>query len=92
MELKKYVIEIVKNATNQFEYDEHYYFVEVKVIDGKTTIISTGDIWKATKFKDMEYDVEGKAKDMWYRFIKSYYGKRYTVNIIPITLTCTLTY
>lgn len=88
MESKKYVIEIVKNATNQFEYDEHYYFTEVKVIDGKTEILSTGDIWLATRFSDMECAVQ----DMWYKFIKSYYGKHYTINIIPITLTYTLTY
>ena len=80
------VIEIIKHATNQFEYDEHYYFTEVKVIDGKTKILTTGDIWGATRFSDMEYDVAGKAQDMWYRFIKSYYGKHYTVNIIPIKL------
>ena len=82
MESQRSVIEIIKHATNQFEYDEHYYFTEVKVIDGKTKILDTGDIWKATKFKDMEYPIQ----DMWCKFIKSYYGKRYTVNIIPIKL------
>jgi len=84
MESRKYVIEIVKNATNRFEYDEHYYFTEVKVIDGKTNILSTGDIWGATRFSDME--MEGAIRDMWYKFIKSYYGKHYTVNIISIEL------
>ena len=82
MESKKYIIEIVKNATNQFEYDEHYYFTEVKVIEGKTNILLTGDIWHATKFNDMECS----EQDAWYSFIKSYYGKHYTVNIIPITI------
>lgn len=82
MESRKTVIEIIKNATNQFEYDEHRYFTEVKVIDGKTNILSTGDIWSATKFNDMEC----AEQDAWYRFIKSYYGKHYTINIIPIVI------
>lgn len=82
MESQKNVIEIVKHATNQFEYDEHRYFTEVKIVEGKTNILSTGDIWYATKFDDMDV----KEQDAWYRFIKSYYGKHYTVNIIPIKL------
>lgn len=76
------VIEIIKNARNQFEYDEHSYFTEVKVINGKTNILSTSDIWGATKFHNME----NNEQDAWCRFIKSYYGKHYTINIKPIKL------
>ena len=83
MEAKKNVIEIVKKATNQFEYDEHYYFTEVVVVEGKTSIRSTGDIWKATCFNNMT-EIE---QDTWYRFIKSFFDKHYEINIKTISLT-----
>ena len=83
MEAKKNVIEIIKKATNQFEYDEHYYFTEVVVVEGKTTIGMTGDIWKATRFNEMECN----EQDAWYRFIKSFFGKHYVVNIKTISLS-----
>ena len=82
MESKKNVIEIIKKATNQFEYDEHYYFTEVVVVEGKTSIRSTGDIWKATRFNNMT-EIE---QDAWYRFIKSFFGKHYEINIKTISL------
>lgn len=82
MEAKKNVIEIVKKATNQFEYDEHYYFTEVVVVEGKTSIRSTGDIWKATHFNNMK----PKDTEMWCNFIKAYFGKHYEINIKTISL------
>ena len=53
MESTKNVIEIVKMPSNQFEYEEHYYFTEVAIVEGKTKIHFTGDIWEATRFKNM---------------------------------------
>ena len=82
MEAKKNVIEIVKKATNQFEYDEHYYFTEVVVVEGKTSVRSTGDIWKATCFNNMK----PKEAEMWCNFIKAYFGKHYEINIKTISL------
>ena len=87
MESIKSVIEIVKKASNQFEYDEHYYFTEVSIIDGKTNIGSTGDIWNATKFNPMFPDI---AKT-WCSFIKSFLDKHYQVNVINISLNYDLT-
>ena len=78
MESKKNVIEIVKKATNQFEY--------VVVVDGKTSIRSTGDIWKATCFNNMK----SKDAEMWCNFIKAYFGKHYEINIKTISLTYNL--
>ena len=83
MEAKKNVIEIIKKATNQFEYDEHYYFTEVVVVEGKTSIRSTGDIWKATRFNNMT----PKDAATWCNFIKAYLGKHYEINIKTISLT-----
>lgn len=86
MESKKNVIEIIKKATNQFEYDEHYYFTEVVVVEGKTSIRSTGDIWEAAKFKDMTSN-EAAA---WCNFIKAILGKHYEINVKTISLTYNL--
>jgi len=82
MEAKKNVIQIVKKATNQFEYDEHYYFTEVVVVEGKTSIRSTGDIWEATRFNNMTPN-EAAA---WCNFIKANFGKHYDINIKTISL------
>ena len=38
MESKKNVIEIVKMPSNQFEYEEHYYFTGVNLDFNGTTI------------------------------------------------------
>ena len=43
----------------------------------------TGDIWKATRFNEMT-EIE---QNTWYRFIKSFFGKHYTVNFKTISLT-----
>ena len=86
MEAKKNVIEIVKKATNQFEYDEHYYFTEVVVVEGKTSIRLTGDIWKATRFNNMT----AKEEDSWYNFIKAHFDKHYEINIKTISLNYNL--
>ena len=83
MNSTKNIIEIIKKATNQFEYDEHYYFTEVQIIEGKTTIGMTVDICKATRFNKMT-EIE---QDAWYMFIKSFFGKHYVVNIQTISLT-----
>ena len=83
MEAKKNVIEIVKKATNQFEYDEHYYFTEVAIVEGKTKILFTGDIWEATRFNNLSAN-EAAA---WCNFIKAYFGKHYEINIKTISLT-----
>ena len=83
MNSTKNVIEIIKHARHQFEYDEHYYFTEVQIIEGKTSIRTTGDIWKATRFNEMT-EIEQNA---WYKFIKSFFGKHYTVNFKTISLT-----
>ena len=83
MESTKNVIEIVKKASNQFEYEEHYYFTEVAIVEGKTKILFTGDIWNATRFNNMT-DIE---QDAWYRFIKSILGKHYEITIKTISLT-----
>ena len=85
MESKKNVIEIVKKPSNQFEYEEHYYFTGVN-LEGKTSIRSTGDIWKATRFNDMK----SKDAEMWCNFIKAYFGKHYEINIKTISLTYNL--
>lgn len=83
MESTKNVIEIVKKATNQFEYDEHYYFTEVVVFEGKTSIRSTGDVWEATRFNNLSAN-EAAA---WCNFIKANLGKHYEINIKTISLT-----
>ena len=82
MESKKNVIEIVKKATNQFEYDEHYYFTGVNLEFNGTTIDMTGDVWEAAKFKDMTSN-EAAA---WCNFLKAMLGKRYEINIKTISL------
>ena len=82
MEAKKNVIEIVKKATNQFEYDEHYYFTGVNLEFNGTTIDMTGDVWEAAKFKDMTSN-EAAA---WCNFLKAMLGKRYEINIKTISL------
>ena len=82
MEAKKNVIEIIKKATNQFEYDEHYYFTEVVVVEGKTSIHLTGDIWNATRFNNMT----AKDAEAWCNFIKAHFGKHYEINIKTISL------
>lgn len=82
MEAKKNVIEIVKKATNQFEYDEHYYFTGINLEFNGTTIDMTGDVWEAAKFKDMTSN-EAAA---WCNFLKAMLGKRYEINIKTISL------
>ena len=42
MESIKNVIEIVKKPSNQFEYEEHYYFTGVNLGFNGTTIEKTG--------------------------------------------------
>lgn len=87
MESVKDVIQITKKASNQFEYDEHYYFTEISVTDGKTNILTTGDIWKATRFNCMTPNIANN----WCSFIKSFLGKHYQVNVINISLNYDLT-
>lgn len=86
MESTKNVIEIVKMPSNQFEYEEHYYFTEVAIVEGKTKIRFTGDIWEATRFNNMTANEE----DVWYDFIKANLGKHYEVYIKTISLTYNL--
>lgn len=86
MESIKNVIEIVKKPSNQFEYEEHYYFTGVNLRFNGTTIDMTGDVWEATKFKDMTSN-EAAA---WCNFIKAILGKRYEINIKTISLTYNL--
>ena len=86
MESKKNVIEIVKKPSNQFEYEEHYYFTGVNLEFNVTDISMTGDVWEATKFKDMTSN-EAAA---WCNFIKAILGKRYEINIKIISLTYNL--
>ena len=83
MESTKNVIEIVKKPSNQFEYEEHYYFTEVAIVEGKTKILFTGDIWEATRFNNLSAN-EAAA---WCNFIKSNLGKHYEINIKTISLT-----
>jgi hypothetical protein len=83
MESKKNVIEIVKKPSNQFEYEEHYYFTGVNLEFNVTDIGMTGDVWEATKFKDMTSN-EAAA---WCNFLKAILGKRYEINIKTISLT-----
>ena len=86
MESKKNVIEIVKKPSNQFEYEEHYYFTGVNLEFNVTDISMTGDVWEATKFKDMTSN-EAAA---WCNFLKAILGKRYEINIKTISLTYNL--
>lgn len=86
MESIKNVIEIVKKPSNQFEYEEHYYFTGVNLGVNGTTIEMTGDVWEATKFKNMTSN-EAAA---WCNFIKAILGKRYEINIKTISLTYNL--
>jgi hypothetical protein len=86
MESKKNVIEIVKKPSNQFEYEEHYYFTGVNLEFNVTDIRMTGDVWEATKFKDMTSN-EAAA---WCNFLKAILGKRYEINIKTISLTYNL--
>lgn len=86
MESIKNVIEIVKKPSNQFEYEEHYYFTGVNLGVNGTTIEMTGDVWEAAKFKDMNSN-EAAA---WCNFIKAILGKRYEINIKTISLTYNL--
>ena len=83
MESTKNVIEIIKKPSNQFEYEEHYYFtnVETNTVHG-TSIRMTGDIWEATRFNNLSAN-EAAA---WCNFIKAILGKRYEINIKTITL------
>ena len=83
MESTKNVIEIVKKPSNQFEYEEHYYFTGVNLEFNVTDISMTGDVWEATKFKDMTSN-EAAA---WCNFLKAILGKRYEINIKTISLT-----
>ena len=83
MESTKNVIEIVKKPSNQFEYEEHYYFTEVAIVEGKTKILFTGDIWNATRFNNLSAN-EAAA---WCNFIKANLGKHYEINIKTISLT-----
>ena len=83
MESTKNVIEIIKKASNQFEYDEHYYFTGVDVADGKTNIQTTGDIWKALRFQNMS----STDAEAWCTFIKKFLGKHYKVWIKTISLS-----
>lgn len=86
MESKKNVIEIVKKPSNQFEYEEHYYFTGVNLEFNVTDISMTGDVWEATKFKDMTSN-EAAA---WCNFLKAILGKCYEINIKTISLTYNL--
>jgi len=86
MESKKNVIEIVKKPSNQFEYEEHYYFTGVNLEFNVTDIKMTGDVWEAAKFKDMTSN-EAAA---WCNFLKAILGKRYEINIKTISLTYNL--
>ena len=86
MESTKNVIEIVKKPSNQFEYEEHYYFTGVNLEFNVTDISMTGDVWEATKFKDMTSN-EAAA---WCNFLKAILGKRYEINIKTISLTYNL--
>lgn len=86
MESIKNVIEIVKKPSNQFEYEEHYYFTGVNLGVNGTTIEMTGDVWESAKFKDMTSN-EAVA---WCNFIKAILGKRYEINIKTISLTYNL--
>ena len=86
MESIKNVIEIVKKPSNQFEYEEHYYFTGVNLGFNGTTIEMTGDVWESAKFKDMTSN-EAAA---WCNFIKAILGKRYEINIKTISLTYNL--
>lgn len=83
----KTVIEIVKKASNHFEYDAHYYFTEIAVVEGKTKILFTGNIWEATRFNEMT-EIE---MDSWHKFIKSFFGKHYIINFKTISLIYELT-
>lgn len=86
MESVKDVIQIIKKASNQFEYDEHYYFTEISVADGKTNILTTCDIWKATRFNCMTPNIANN----WCSFIKSFFGKHYEVCVKTIKLNYNL--
>lgn len=83
METRKQVIQIIKKASNQSEYDEYYYFTNVAINDaGKTIIQVTGDIWKAVRFDNMS----SKEIQTWCTFIKNILGKRNHVSIKTIIL------
>ena len=86
MESIKNVIEIVKKPSNQFEYEEHYYFTGVNLGFNGTNIEMTGDVWESAKFKNMNSN-EAAA---WCNFIKAILGKRYEINIKTISLTYNL--
>ena len=86
MESKKNVIEIVKMSSNQFEYEEHYYFTGVNLEFNGTTIGMTGDVWEAAKFKD----ITSNEAAAWCNFLKAILGKRYEINIKTISLTYNL--
>ena len=83
MESKKNVIEIVKMPSNQFEYEEHYYFTNVEPSSRNgTTIRMTGEIWEAARFNNLSSN-EATA---WCNFLKAILGKHYKINIKTITL------
>ena len=82
MESKKNVIQIIKKASNQFEYNEIYYFTDISCYNGRTNIRTTGDIWSATKFENMTPN----DAEAWCKFIKSILGKHYEINIKTISL------
>ena len=86
MESIKNVIEIVKKPSNQFEYEEHYYFTGVNLGFNGTNIEMIGDVWESAKFKNMNSN-EAAA---WCNFIKAILGKRYEINIKTISLTYNL--
>ena len=86
MESVKDVIQIIKKASNQYEYDEYYYFTEISVTDGKTNILTTGDIWKATRFNCMTPNIANN----WCSFIKSFFGKHYKICVKTIKLNYNL--
>ena len=81
MESTKNVIEIVKLPDNKYGYEEHYYFQKASIINGKTHIDITGDIWDAVYFN--EYNEEIKT---WRDFVKAFFENDYTVCITQIRL------
>ena len=85
MESIKNVIEIVKKPSNQFEYEEHYYYKSIRISD-HTEIGMTGNIWEAQRFENINSN-EAKA---WCSFLKTILGKRYEINIKTISLSYNL--
>jgi hypothetical protein len=90
MNSTKGVIRIIKLASNQNEYDEYYYFVDVTTdINGHLMARNTSNIWDATKFMWNSFnDDENKRINSLLEFVKICYTpkKRYQIDFVPITV------